>query len=141
MESLDNSHFQSNKAATGTECTPPSYGTAVPNQPTVIPRRLVWQVILIFIAFCSGAAIMTIELVGNRILAPWFGNSLYTWTALIGVILVAMSCGYYLGGFLVDRKPNYVFLSHLLMVSALLTLITPLIQDYIGHSMSNVSIV
>jgi spermidine synthase len=141
MECPDNVNSQSNKAAMETEGKSPSAKPTTPNQPPPIPARLVWKVLLIFIAFCSGAAIMTIELVGNRILAPWFGNSLYTWTALIGVILVAMSCGYYLGGLLVDRKPNYVFLSHLIMLSALLTLITPLIQDYIGHSMRDVSIV
>lgn len=140
-KSPDNIHFQSNKAAMRTECKSPSALTATQNQLPPIPRRLVWQVLLIFIAFCSGAAIMTIELVGNRILAPWFGNSLYTWTALIGVILLAMSCGYYLGGLLVDRRPNYVFLCHLMMLSALLTLMTPLIQDYIGDSMRDVSIV
>ena len=41
---------------------------------------------LILIAFCAGFSVMVVELIGIRLLAPWFGNSLYTWTGLIGVI-------------------------------------------------------
>jgi hypothetical protein len=58
------------------------------------------------LGFFSGAAVMIVEFSGNRLLAPAFGNSLYTWTGLIGVILVALSCGDYLGGWLVDRRPS-----------------------------------
>lgn len=83
---------------------------------------------LIVAAFVAGAAVMTIELAGNRILAPWFGNSLYTWTGLIGVVLVSISCGCYLGGWLADRRPDYAVLSHLLACSALLTLLIPVVQ-------------
>jgi spermidine synthase len=75
--------------------------------------------------FVTGAAVMIIELAGNRVLAPWFGNSIYTWTGLIGVILISISCGYYLGGYLADRRPDYVVLAHLLSASAVLTILTP----------------
>lgn len=75
--------------------------------------------------FVTGASVMIIELAGNRVLAPWFGNSLYTWTGLIGVILISISCGYYLGGYLADKRPDYVVLAHLLSASAVLTILTP----------------
>lgn len=87
-------------------------------------------------AFCCGAAIMIIELAGNRILAPWFGNSTCTWTALIGVVLISLSGGYYLGGFLADRWPSYTVLAHLLIGSALLTMIVPALQLGMGDSLS-----
>ena len=80
---------------------------------------------LIVTAFCAGASVMIIELAGNRILAPWCGNSLYTWTGLIGVILISISCGYYLGGYLADRRGDYTMLAHLLGLSAFLTVLIP----------------
>ncbi|MBI5968143.1 MAG: fused MFS/spermidine synthase [Deltaproteobacteria bacterium] len=99
------------------------------------------RIILILMAFFSGAALMIIELCANRILAPWFGNSLYTWTGLIGIILVAMSFGYYLGGWLVDRKPNFVTLSHLLLASAFFTLLIPFLQAAIEDLFSQADLV
>lgn len=77
------------------------------------------------IAVFAGASVMIIELAGIRILAPWFGNSLYTWTGLIGVILVSMSCGYCLGGLIADKHPDYVVLVHLIAIAGVLTLLIP----------------
>ncbi len=87
----------------------------------VRPTRL----ILYAICFVSGAATLVIELAGNRLLAPLFGNSLYTWTALIGVVLVAISVGDYLGGVLVDRAPRRSLLGYLLLSAAAWTLLVP----------------
>lgn len=84
-------------------------------------------ILIALAALFSGAAIMIIELTGTRLLAPWFGNSLYTWTGLIGVILISISCGYYFGGLLVDRRPRPILLAHLLAVSAALVCIIPLL--------------
>jgi len=85
-------------------------------------------ILLINIAFFAGASIMLIELSANRVLSPWFGNTLFTWTGLIGVILLAMSGGYYFGGWLADRKPSFTVLGHLLLGSAGLTLLVPVIS-------------
>jgi spermidine synthase len=76
-------------------------------------------------AFFAGASVMVIELAGIRILAPWFGNSLYTWTGLIGVILVSMGCGYYVGGLIADKRPNYVVLAHLIAIAGIFTFLIP----------------
>ena len=54
--------------------------------------------------FICGAITMILELAGSRVIAPYFGNSLYVWTGLIGVILGCMSLGYYFGGLFADRK-------------------------------------
>lgn len=84
--------------------------------------------LLAVVAFFSGAIVMVIELTGNRILAPVFGNSLYTWTGLIGVILTAMSAGYCCGGWLVDRKPTPVVLGHILGLAAVFVQIVPFLH-------------
>jgi spermidine synthase len=51
----------------------------------------------------AGCAVMIIEIVGAKILAPYMGTSHFVWVAQIGVTLAALSCGYFLGGFLADR--------------------------------------
>lgn len=74
-------------------------------------------------AFISGAVIMALEILGSRLLAPVFGNSLFVWGALIGVILAAMSSGYAMGGWLADRYPGGVVLAGLLLFSGAWTLL------------------
>jgi spermidine synthase len=58
---------------------------------------------LLFAAFAAGASVMSLELCASRVLAPAFGSSIYVWGSLIGVVLVALSAGYYFGGRLADR--------------------------------------
>lgn len=48
--------------------------------------------------FVSGFCIMSLELLGGRILAPWFGGSIYVWGSLITVFMLALSLGYLIGG-------------------------------------------
>ncbi len=68
-------------------------------------------------AFITGAVVMALEILGSRLLAPVFGNSLFVWGALIGVILAAMSSGYAMGGWLADRRPGGAVLAGLLLAS------------------------
>lgn len=70
--------------------------------------------IVVFIAsFCT----LVIELVAGRILAPYIGVSLYTWTSIIGVVLAGISVGAYLGGLLADYRPTHGTLGWLLFLS------------------------
>ena len=71
---------------------------------------------------------MIVELAAYRFLAPMFGNSLYTWTGVIGVILIALSAGYYIGGWLVDRRPNYTTLLIILVKAAFFVLMIPILH-------------
>jgi hypothetical protein len=87
--------------------------------------------------FCSGAALMVIELSAARLLAPMFGNSIYTWTALIGVILVAFSAGGYAGGRLADRRAGPEVLGWLLAAAALLTFLIPGLAVLLGPMLSD----
>jgi spermidine synthase len=61
----------------------------------------------------SGAVLMGLEIVGSRILAPYFGNSVFVWGSLISLFLIALSLGYYFGGRLADRHPSRALLSGL----------------------------
>lgn len=70
------------------------------------------------VVFGGGALGMVLELVGSRLLAPFFGNSLFVWTSLIGVMLGFMSLGYFLGGRLADRYLDAKYLFWILLGSA-----------------------
>ncbi len=65
----------------------------------------------------GGASIMTLELLGSRVLAPYVGTTLGVWTSLIGVILGSLSLGYYLGGRWSDRHPHLSALAWILFGS------------------------
>ncbi len=58
---------------------------------------------LALVVFLNGMAVMVLEMVGARLLAPWLGTSVVVWTSLIGVILACLSLGYWLGGRLADN--------------------------------------
>jgi hypothetical protein len=68
---------------------------------------------------------MSLELLGSRLLAPVYGNSIFVWGSLIGVVLSALSAGYYLGGKLADVKPSFQILSTLIFVAGILVLALP----------------
>ncbi len=55
------------------------------------------------LVFVGGFIIMVLEIVGMRFLARDFGSSFYVWVSQIGVVLIALAVGYYLGGALADR--------------------------------------
>ena len=59
---------------------------------------------LYFTAAVTGAAVMIVEILGAKMLAPYLGTSHFVWTAQIAVTLVALACGYYAGGWLVDKS-------------------------------------
>ena len=69
----------------------------------------------------TGAVVMALEILGSRLLAPVFGNSLFVWGALIGVILAAMSSGYAFGGWMADRHHGGLVLAGLLLFSGIWT--------------------
>ena len=66
-----------------------------------------WQNPLIYmLAFCSGFSIMGIELLGGRILAPFFGSSVHIWGSIITVFMLSLAIGYLVGGKLSTRAAS-----------------------------------
>lgn len=81
------------------------------------------------VAFISGFVIMTIELLGGRILSPYFGSSVYVWGSIITVFMLSLSLGYLMGGKLSTRNPNAGTYAAFFMVSAVLILPIILLAD------------
>jgi hypothetical protein len=67
-------------------------------------RLVNWSVLTL--AFTSGFIIMSIEMLGGRILAPYFGSSIYVWGSIITVFMVALAIGYLTGGHLSLMQPQ-----------------------------------
>jgi spermidine synthase len=85
------------------------------------------QLLLYATVTITGAAVMVLELLGTRIIGPFYGVSLYVWSSLIAVTLIALAAGYFLGGYLADRTPG-IRLAHVIVFAALTTLVIPFLS-------------
>ena len=79
---------------------------------------------LYLIVFITGASVMVIELLGTRLIAPFYGASLYVWSSLISVTMIALATGYFVGGLWADRAERSG-LSLIIALAALFTLVIP----------------
>lgn len=86
---------------------------------------------LILMVFVAGACSLAVELTASRLLAPYFGTSIFVWANLIGLILLYLTTGYYVGGRLADRYPRPAVLYLLTTIAALLIACIPVISGTI----------
>jgi spermidine synthase len=68
--------------------------------------------------FITGAVILVLEILGTRIIAPYYGTTVYVWSALIAVTLLALTAGYFLGGWISDKRPNFDLLYFIILAAA-----------------------
>jgi len=92
----------------------------------LLPRNVVACV-----AFISGFCIMTIEMLGARILSPYFGGSLSVWGSIITIFMVALAMGYLIGGRLSTQNPNAVTFAIFFIGAAVFSLPVILLADAI----------
>jgi len=83
------------------------------------------HIVAIGAVFVAGFAIMVLEIIGARYLGRDFGGSFYVWISQIGVILIALSLGYYVGGAFADRFQRAAFLGWLLIPTGVFTCLIP----------------
>lgn len=79
---------------------------------------------------------MAFELVAGRVLAPTIGSSTYVWTSVIGVIIAALSIGYYAGGRLSDRRNRPVDVAWLLLATGLVVIMTTIFYPGVLDSLA-----
>ena len=76
------------------------------------------------------AAALVVEIAAGRLLAPYVGMSLYTWTAIIAVVLAGLSAGHWLGGVVdpADDRRSYRILAAALALAAVTTALVPALE-------------
>jgi spermidine synthase len=79
--------------------------------------------------FLAGAVLLGVEIAASRVLAPFFGNSLFVWGALIGVVLAGLAVGYWVGGTIADRFPRHELLVAAIALGAAGVLAIPFIDQ------------
>ncbi len=80
---------------------------------------------LYLVVFVGGAAVLALEILGTRILGPFYGVDIFLWSALIIVTLTALSLGYAVGGHWADKAPTVQRLCLSLTISGLWTIGIP----------------
>ena len=96
------------------------------------------RLLLNIIVFISGAVLMGLEIVGSRVLAPYFGSSIFVWGSLISVVMAALSIGYYWGGWLSAREPSYGRLFTLLLIPGILIFFLPFLYPTVNEWIAGV---
>src|SRR5262249_19775506 len=99
-----------------------------PDGAAALPASSYSSGILLLVVFVGGMTSLATELAGSRLLAPFFGTSLYIWAVLVGLILLYLTAGYFLGGRLADRWPRASLLFQLTAWAGLIVGIIPLIS-------------
>jgi spermidine synthase len=74
------------------------------------------------VVFLTGASVLIVEVLAVRILSPFYGNTIFTVSSVISVILLALSAGYYIGGTLADRRPSLLWFFGLIFISGIVLL-------------------
>lgn len=106
-----------------------SFNTSSPNK-----RKLIW---FGFTIFFSSAILLVLEIVAGRLIAPYVGVSIYSWTSIIGVILAGLSLGNWIGGRWADKGGSESAVGITLVLAAVfsiaslmfLTMVAPLLQE------------
>jgi spermidine synthase len=104
---------------------------------TFPPARLQWLVL------AAGAGATSTEICASRLLAPYFGASTVVWANVIGLVLAALSLGYWLGGRIADRHPEPHVLGGIVVTAGALIAVVPFaaqpLLDLTVRGLDNVS--
>lgn len=101
--------------------------------PAATRRTVIWYGVTVFI---SSAILLVLEIVAGRLIAPYVGVSMYSWTSIIGVILAGLSLGNWIGGRWADRGGGETGVGVILLLASIfsiasllaLTIVAPLLQ-------------
>ncbi len=106
--------------------------SAKQQSPLLIRSFALWMLV-----FSTGWFVMLTELVGARVLAPYFGNSIYVWGSVIAIFMLALAVGYALGGRLTQRFSSSLVPSIVTVCAGLYVASTPLYQGGLSEWLYN----
>lgn len=82
--------------------------------------------------FGTGFVVLILELTASRLLAPYFGASIFIWANIIGIILIALALGYWYGGRLADRRPSLRVLMKITLVAGVFISFVPFVYSLLA---------
>lgn len=100
-----------------------------------------YKIILLIIAFLEGAAVMAAELLGAKMIAPFFGTTIYSWAGVLAVTLSALAAGYYIGGMLTTKYNTNKLLIFILLASGVFLFTMPFLSKFIMVSTMKLPII
>jgi len=89
--------------------------------------------------FISGFAILSLEILGIRILAPYVGSTVPVWAAVVGIPLLGSAVGYYVGGVLADRIQKREVLLWLAVAASAYIALIPILREVMSVVAPHVS--
>lgn len=92
------------------------------------------SLVLMILVFVCGWAVMSLEILGGRILTPFFGSDIYVWGSVIGVFLLSLSIGYFVGGKFSRRSPRPLYLSIVILVAAVLVALLTRLHEKVNNA-------
>lgn len=87
--------------------------------------------------FITGATVLMLEILGTRVIGPYFGNSLYVWSSLISITILSLAVGYFFGGWIADKKPDFKLLYTFILFTGIALLIIPRVDSTVLVFASN----
>ncbi|MDA3954795.1 MAG: fused MFS/spermidine synthase [Bacteroidales bacterium] len=85
-----------------------------------------YKLIIYINAFVVGFIIMALEMAGSRFLTPYFGSSIFTWASIISMVLLSLAAGYFIGGYIAEKRNDPFVIGSIVFFSSILILLIPI---------------
>lgn len=95
----------------------------------------------LFLVFGVGLCITALEVASARLIAPFYGSTIYVWGGAIGTVLFALAIGYWLGGKVIDQRPRPEVVSWTLVVAGVTTVLIPWMYSFIISAVQRIETV
>lgn len=93
------------------------------------------------LAFLTGAAILSLEILGGRMLQPYFGSGLHVWGSVLSVFMVSLALGYWLGGKLSEKKATLSRLMVFPVIGGCIIFLLPNVYDWLNEALFDLVVV